>query len=241
MVLLNTDEEKSEFLKNLICETYLSDIMGRYNIKNPLLFENVFDVLASNIGSLTNANKISKTFESRFREKISYLTVKKYLKYFEDSFIVKSINRFDVKKREPIGGLRKIYFTDIGIRNAKRGWQKLEEGRILENVVFNELIFRGYDVDIGVVFNVEKDEDGKSIRKNYEIDFVCNKSFNKIYVQVALSVDDDKKLEQELRSLKEVNDSFKKVLITKSASVSYVNEDGIHIMNLFDFLLGEDL
>ncbi len=235
-----TSDQKSDFLKSLFEETYISDIVGRNNIRNKVEIEEIINILSSGMGSLTNPNKLSSTFKSVKNKSISPTTIKKYLDYLEDSFLVESAIRYDVKGKKYIDTPAKYYFSDIGLRNARLNFRQIEAPHALENIIYNELRLRGYNVDIGLVIVNEVDASGKKIRKHLEIDFVCNKESKRYYIQSAYTVPDDSKLLQEQRPLLMTGDGFKKIIITKDAIAPLYNENGILTMNVFDFLLNPD-
>lgn len=234
---LPSPEEKTDFLKSLFRETYLLDIIGRNRIRNRSELEDILSILASSIGSLTNPNRISATFESVNRKIISPVTIKRYIECLEDAFLVRSALRYDVKGRRYIGTPSKYYFTDLGIRNAIIGFRQTEQTHAMENAVFNELCARGFNVDVGVVVSNGKDKEGKSIRKSNEIDFVCTKGFEKYYIQAAYALADEEKMKQEKRSLLLSGDGFRKIIITRDSVSGLYSEDGILFIDLFDFLL----
>lgn len=230
-------DQKSDFLKSLFAETYISDIVGRHNIRNRAELEDILNVLSSSLGSLTNPSKLSATFKSLKHKTISPTTIKRYLDYLEDAFLVESAMRYDVKGKKYIETPTKYYFADLGLRNARLNFRQLEETHALENVIYNELRARGYNVDIGVVVANERDKQGKNVRKQLEIDFVCNKGSKRYYVQSAFSLIDATKMAQEQRSLLLTGDGFKKIIITRDAVAPLYNENGILVMNIFDFML----
>ena len=232
-------DAKFEFLQNLFSETYISDLVGRHNIKFRSEFEELLNILSSSIGSLTNPNKLSLTFKSKKGESISKNTIKKYLDYCEDSFLIKSAYRYDIKGKNYIDTPLKYYFTDLGLRNVRLNFRQIEETHAMENIIFNELNARGLSVDVGVVISNEVDRNGKKIRKYREIDFICNKGSKRYYIQSALSIDDPSKKAQEEKSLLLTKDGFKKIIITRDALAPLYNEEGILIMNIYDFLLNE--
>ena len=235
-----TPDQKVYFLKNLFDETYISDIVGRNNVRNKSELEELLNILSSAIGSLTNPSKLSDTFKSVKNKTISQNTIKKYIGYFEDSFLLSSACRYDIKGKRYIDTPLKYYFTDLGLRNARLNFRQVEETHAMENIIFNELIVRGFNIDVGVVITNEVDKTGKKIRKQREIDFVCNKGSKRYYIQSALALPDDAKKEQEQKSLLLTQDGFKKIIITKDAIAPLYNEDGILVMGLFDFLLDEN-
>ncbi|HQC54552.1 MAG TPA: ATP-binding protein [Clostridia bacterium] len=236
---INSPEQKVDFLKSLFNETYITDIVGRHNVRNRIELEELLNILASSIGSLTNPNKLSATFSSMKNIKITQNTIKKYMEYFEDSFLIDSAYRYDVKGKKYINTPLKYYFTDLGLRNARLNFRQIEESHAMENIIFNELKVRGYNVDVGVVNSNEVDKNGKNIRKQREIDFVCNKGSTRYYIQSALYMPTEEKKEQEKKSLLLTQDAFKKIIITKDAIAPLYNEDGILVMSVFDFLLND--
>lgn len=236
----STPDQKVDFLKKLFDETYISDIIGRNNVRNRSELEELLNILSSAIGSLTNPSKLSDTFKSIKNKTISQNTIKKYIGYFEDSFLISSAYRYDIKGKRYIDTPLKYYFTDLGLRNARLNFRQVEETHAMENIIFNELLVRGFNVDVGVVITNEVDKTGKKIRKQCEIDFVCNKGSKRYYIQSTLAFTDDRKKEQEQRSLLRTQDGFKKIIITRDAIAPLYNEDGVLIMGLFDFLLNEN-
>lgn len=230
-------EQKAEFLKRLFSKTYLSDIIGRNRIKNKIELEEILNILSSAIGSLTNPTKLSAAFKSIKNKTLSPNTVKKYIECLEDSFLIDSASRYDIKGKRYIGAPLKYYFGDLGLRNARLNFRQIEENHAMENIIFNELKARGYNVDIGIIVSNETDRSGKKIRKQLEIDFVCNKGSKRFYIQSALTLPDQAKREQEQRSLLKTDDAFKKIIVTKDALAPLYNEKGILTMNIFDFLL----
>lgn len=235
-----TADQKSDFLKSLFEETYISDITGRNNIRNKAELEELLNILSSAIGSLTNPSKLSATFKSVKNKTISKDTIIKYIDYLKDSFIIDSAIRYDIKGKKYINTPSKYYFTDLGLRNARLNFRQVEETHAMENIIFNELKVRGYNVDIGVVVMNEVDKNGKKIRKQLEVDFVCNKGSKRFYIQSAYALPDKEKMEQEQRSLVNTGDGFKKIIITKDAVAPLYNDEGILVMSVFDFLLNPD-
>lgn len=232
-------EDKIAFLKSLFEETYISDIVGRHKIRNRAELEELLNILSSSIGSLTNPNKLSATFKSVKQQTISNATITRYIEYLCDAFLIDSAVRYDVKGKKYIDTPVKYYFTDMGLRNARLNFRQLEETHTMENIIFNELKIRGFNVDIGVV-TVNSSKDGSSVRKQYEIDFVCNKGSKRYYIQSAYAIPDQAKMEQEQRSLMMTGDAFKKIIITKDAPTPYYNDSGVLIMSIFDFMLNPD-
>lgn len=234
----NNDEEKANYLKNLFTEVYFKDIVERYNIEFPDVLSELTDDLCSFIGSLTNANKIANTLKSLKKIKVSSLTIANYLEYLSESFLFNNAKRYDVKGKKYFEYPSKYYCADIGLRNARLNFRQLEETHIIENIIYNELLSRGYLVDVGVVEIVEIKEGHRS-KKQCEIDFVVNKGSKKYYIQSAVDVSDSEKLNTEIRPLKKTNDFFKKILITKTFMKPWYDEDGILHLGLYDFLLDE--
>lgn len=235
-----TADQKSDFLKSLFEETYISDITGRNNIRNKAELEELLNILSSAIGSLTNPSKLSATFKSVKNKSISKDTIIKYIDYLKDSFLIDSAIRYDIKGKKYINTPSKYYFTDLGLRNARLNFRRVEETHAMENIIFNELKVRGYNVDVGVVVMNEVDKNGKKIRKQLEVDFVCNKGSKRFYIQSAYALPDKEKMEQEQRSLVNTGDGFKKIIITKDAVAPLYNDEGILVMSVFDFLLNPD-
>lgn len=235
-----TADQKSDFLKSLFEETYISDITGRNNIRNKSELEELLNILSSAIGSLTNPSKLSATFKSVKNKSISKDTIIKYIDYLRDSFLIDSAIRYDIKGKKYINTPSKYYFTDLGLRNARLNFRQVEETHVMENIIFNELKVRGYNVDVGVVVMNEVDKNGKKIRKQLEVDFICNKGSKRFYIQSAYALPDKEKMEQEQRSLVNTGDGFKKIIITKDAVAPLYNEEGILVMSVYDFLLNPD-
>ena len=234
-------EEKITFLKALFEETYISDIVDRHKIRNRAELEELLNILSSAIGSLTNPTKLSATFKSMKQKSISAGTIKNYIDYLCDSFLIDSAMRYDIKGKKYIDTPIKYYFTDMGLRNARLNFRQLEETHAMENVIFNELKLRGFNVDVGVIEINSTNEKGNRVRKQLEIDFVCNKGSKRYYIQSAYAMPDQAKMEQEQRSLMLTGDAFKKIIITKDSPGPYYNEDGVLVMNIFDFLLDENM
>ena len=237
---ISTPEQKIAFLKSLFEETYLSDIVGRHSIRNKAELEDLLNILSSSIGSLTNPEKLSATFRSVTNKKLSSTTIRKYIDYLCDSFLIDSAFRYDVKGKKYIDTPLKYYFTDMGLRNARLNFRQLEETHSMENIIYNELKIRGFNVDVGVIVQFDTNEKGSSIRKQLEIDFVCNKGFKRYYIQSTYSIPDHAKMEQEQRSLMLTGDFFKRLIITKDTPLPYYNDKGVLILNVYDFLLNEN-
>ena len=235
-----THEEKARYLQTLFDTIYLSDIMDRNSLvheKN--LLDDILNIISSSIGSLTNANKITNTFKSERQVNISNFTVSKYLDFLIDAFLIYKASRYDVKGRKYIGSPYKYYFSDVGLRNARLNFRQQEENHIMENIIYNELCGRDFNVDVGVVEYCYKDEEKKSKRAHLEIDFVANKGSKKYYVQSALTVADEEKREQEVRSLNRVGDSFKKIVVVKDNIIPWHDDNGILYIGIEQFLLDE--
>lgn len=230
------DEQKAKYLKDLFDETYIKDIVERNKVRNVSELEELIDIMASSIGSLANPSRIANTFESEKKVKINQETVKFYLSYLENAFLLSETKRYDVKGRRYINTPLKYYFEDLGLRNARLNFRQLEEPHLMENIVFNELRTRGYNIDVGVVETNQKEND-KYIRKQLEIDFIASKADKRYYIQVAQGMSDKEKEEQEKASLLNVRKGFKKIIIRKDNPITYTDEDGILNLYLFDFLL----
>lgn len=235
-----TAEQKIAFLKSLLEETYISDIVGRHSIRNRSELEELLNILSSAIGSLTNPEKLSATFRSVKKKNISSNTIRRYIEYFCDSFLIDSALRYDVKGKKYIDTPVKYYFTDMGLRNARLNFRQLEETHAMENIIFNELKLRGFNVDVGVITQNDTNGNGSSVRRQLEIDFVCNLASKRYYIQSAYALPDAAKLEQEKRSLTLTGDFFKRIILTKDAPAPHYTEDGILIMGIYDFLLNEN-
>lgn len=232
------DSAKMDYLKNLFQKTYLSDIEERYKIKNGDDLAELIDVVASSIGGLVNPSKLENTFRSVKHSKISQPTIKSYLEILQDVFLVKKAIRYDIKGRRYIDTPAKFYFEDLGLRNARLNFRQQESTHLVENLIYNELRIRGLSVDVGVVVHSVK-EGGKLVRKQLEVDFVCNQGSRRCYIQSAWHIPSEEKLLQELNSLKRIDDSFLKFLITNDPVKKHQDENGVVVMNLFDFLLDE--
>lgn len=235
------EADKVRYLNSIFNETYLKDIIDRNKIVNINELGELLDFLSSSIGSLTNPTKLSNTFNSVKHVHIHPDTIKKYIDYFADSFLIYTPKRYDIIGKGYIDSPLKYYFSDIGLRNVRLNFRELEQPRLMENIVYNELVCRGYNVDVGSVKLYEKNDTGKSVLKNTEIDFVCNQFDKRYYVQVAYTLDSEEKLAQEQKSLLHTNDGFKKIIIVKEAIKPHYNQSGIYIIGLYDFLLNEDI
>lgn len=240
VVLQKTEEEKVRLLNSLLTETYMIDVINRNKIKNDAELNDLFKILASGIGGLTNPQRLANTFQSVKNVSISSTTIKKYIEYLADAFLLEPCNRYDVKGRKYIGTPLKYYFSDLGIRNALLGFRQQEKTHLMENAIYNELRYRGYSVDIGNVEINGVDEKGTKVRRMLEVDFVCNQGYKRCYIQSALSLPDKEKTKQELASLLRIDDSFMKYMITGDLIKKYQNDDGIVFMDVFDFLLNKE-
>ena len=239
-VALLTDRKKKEsYLKGLFEKVYLTDIKERYMIKNDDDLSELIDVLASSIGGLTNPTKLENTFATVKKSKITHQTIKSYLDILQDVFLVEKSVRYDIKGRKYIDTPSKFYFSDMGLRNARIGFRQYEVTHLMENLIYNELRARGIEVDVGVVTQNVKDENGVKVRKQLEVDFVCNQGSQRYYIQSALRLTTDEKREQELRSLKLIDDNFQKFVITEDPISRYQDNNGVVFMNIFEFLLNE--
>ncbi len=236
VALMQDENEKKTYLQDLLLHTYLRDIKERNGILLDSDWEELIDVIASNIGSLTNPLKIQNTFKSVKQSSITQDTIKKYLDYMQDAFLIEKAVRYDIKGRKYIDTPAKYYFEDLGLRNARLNFRQIEQTHLMENLIYNELRLRGYSVDVGQVTMYIRNEEGKTERKQLEVDFVCNKGYDRVYIQSALNLDGDSKEEQELASLKHINDNFQKVVIVGGMQPTYRNNDGILVLNIFDFL-----
>lgn len=238
-VTMNSDEQRVEYLTRLFEETYIKDIIERNHIEKKQELNDLINVLASGIGSLTNPSKIVATFNSVIQSDISLNTVRSYIEYLEDAFIISEANRYDVKGRKYIGTPLKYYFEDVGLRNARLGFRQVEETHLMENIIYNELRVRGFSVDLGVVMKRKRTKAGVQEKKQLEIDFIANQGSRRYYIQSAFSIPDEEKREQEKASLINVGDSFKKIIIVKDVVKPWHDDDGILTISLYDFLLDE--
>ncbi len=239
-VTMRTEEQKVAYLTGLFEETYLKDIIERHNITKTQELEDLVNILASAIGSLTNVPKIEDTFKSVIKSDISSNTLRQYIEYLEDAFIIHKADRYDVKGRRYIGSPVKYYFEDVGIRNARLGFRQVEETHLMENIICNELRSRGYSVDVGIVEERGMSPDGKTKRKKLEVDFVANLGSRRYYIQSAFAMPTEEKRMQERASLMKIHDSFKKIIIVKDVVNVTRDEYGITTMSIFDFLLKEN-
>lgn len=239
-VSMKTEEQKVQYLTNLFKETYLKDIIERYHIDKVQEMDDLLNILASSIGSLTNPPRIEATFKSLIHSNISMNTIRQYIEYLEDAFIINKAYRYNVKGRKYIGTPLKYYFEDVGLRNARLGFRQVEQTHLMENIIYNELKSRGYSVDVGVVEKREVDSNGKEKKKQLEIDFIANLGSKRYYIQSAYSMPTEEKRIQEKASLISVKDSFKKIILVKDVVKVSRDEDGIMMMNIYDFLLNKD-
>ena len=239
VALMKSDEKKITYLKEVCNKIYLSDLKQRHRIKNPNEFDELFDILASGIGTLTNAQKLSDTFKTVNHVMVSPNTVKNYIDYFIDAFMISRARRYDVKGKKYISTPAKYYFCDIGLRNARIDFRQIEPTHIMENIIFNELIARGYQVDVGVVEINAHNKSGNGIKKQLEVDFVANKGYDRYYIQSAYSYYDEEKKKQEKASLIHIPDSFERIIITGNTGLPYRDDDGYMIENIIHFLLNE--
>lgn len=239
VVLREGAQNKAEMLKRLFDEIYIRDIELRNNIRGVADLDDLLNILSSSIGSLTNPEKLSKTFKSVKNSSITPATIKKYIDYLTDSFLIDCATRYDIKGKAYISTPKKYYFTDLGLRNARINFRQFEQTHSMENVIYNELSMRGYSVDVGVMTAVEK-AGTSSRRTQLEVDFVCNMGDKRYYIQSAYSLPDREKIIQELRPLKKIDDSFKKIVVTGDLIHTAYNDDGVLFMNIYDFLLKSD-
>lgn len=240
IALMSTEEQKTNYLISQMKNVYIRDIVSRYSVKDEALLGEVIDVVASGISSLTNPRKISNTMNSVHGKTTCPSTVDKYIGYAEDAFLLRRVNRYDVKGRKYIGTPYKIYFEDIGLRNARLLFRQVEETHLMENIIYNELRFRGYQVDVGTVESREKDENGKEVRVRREIDFIATLGSKKYYIQSAYALSNNEKYEQEIMPFKNTKDSFKKIIIVERSMKPRYDENGYLIMGVKEFLLDEN-
>lgn len=233
-------EEKANLLNAMFERVYTRDIILRYNLKTTEVLDELLNILASSIGGLTNATKLSNTFTSMMHTSVSRNTVVKYIEYMCDSFLTEKVTRYDIKGKRYIEALYKYYFTDCGLRNARLNFRQVEYTHLLENVIYNELVARGFSVDVGVVPKRERDENGVQEHQYYEVDFVCNQGSHRYYIQSAYKMIDEAKVKQEEASLRRIDDSFKKIIILGEYTPVLHTESGITIISIYDFLLKEN-
>jgi predicted AAA+ superfamily ATPase len=240
VVLAETPERKAAILKELVDELYISDILNRNRIKNDAELSDLFRIIASNIGALTNPMKLSNTFKSEKHVDIKSETINRYIEYFKDSFLIEEATRFDIKGKKYINTPHKYYFNDVGLRNSVLNFRQVEPTHLMENIIYNELRARGFSVDVGDVVVNSKLSEGKSQRKHLEVDFVCNSGFRRYYIQSALELPTEEKRQQELNSLLSIKDGFRKIIIVGGIAPTYQDENGVLMLNVFDFLLKEN-
>lgn len=233
------DEAKTKYLERLNKEIYLRDLGERYDLRDENGMESLMKVIASTVGSLSNAQKISDTFKSSGDKSISMPTISRYLKYLQESFLIQKAERYDIKGRKYISTPAKYYYTDLGLRNALLNFRQFEETHLMENAIYNELVYRGYSVDVGVV-EIRRSDNGKMLKKQLEVDFVVNQASKRFYIQSAFALPNQEKIEQEQASLIKIQDSFKKIIIVGGNSPVWRNESGITFMGIYDFLLNEN-
>ena len=237
VVLRNSPDDKVATLKTLFSEIYIRDIVTRHSVKNSGVLEDLLNIVSSSVGSLTNPEKLKNTFHSVKNSKVTSATIKKYLDYFEDSFLLESAHRYDIKGKAYIETPKKYYFSDPGLRNARLNFRQSEPNHIMENIIYNELRMRGYSVDVGIVPVAGKNKNGSVSRMQLEVDFVCNLGSRRYYIQSAYSIPDDEKRAQETRPFAAIDDSFKKIIITRDVVPAEYDDNGILTLNIFDFLL----
>lgn len=240
LLMCKSDEQKINYLNSLFNETSIKDIIERNDIKNIDVLEDILNIISSSVGSLTNPNKLSNAFKLMKKQNIALNTIKQYLDYCIDSFLIRKAYRYDVKGKNYIETPLKYYFSDIGLRNARLGFRQQEENYIMENIIYNELIIRGFNVDVGVVTTNEKNENNNYVRKQLEVDFICNLGYERYYIQSALNIDSIEKREQEEKSLININDSFKKIIIVRNNIKKWKDDKGVLFLGLKDFLTNPD-
>ena len=239
VVAMDGVEQKSEYLKGLFTHTYLRDIKERYDIQKDDDIEELIDLIASNIGGLTNPTKLENSFQSVKHSKLSKETIKSYLDLLQDAFLIEKSVRYDIKGKKYINTPSKYYFSDLGLRNARLNFRQMEFTHLLENMIYNELRLRGFSVDVGQLPVTQATTDGKRKRTMLEVDFVCNQGYKRLYIQSAYAMPTKEKMEQELKSLTKINDSFMKYVIVGTPTPTYQNDNGVVIMNIYDFLMND--
>lgn len=240
-VLLADDKSRRDYLAHLADSVFIADVIERHKVRNRIELEELFTILASSIGSPCNPTKLSNTFKSKKNITISNKTLSNYISYLCDAFLIEKALRYNIKGKKYINTLAKYYFTDMGLRNALLGFRQLEQTHIMENIIFNELLFRGYSVDVGLVEQATTDKNGKFIRKQYEVDFVVNDSDQRYYIQSAFAIPDEDKRRQETASFRNINDSFKRIVVVKDDIMPYRDDFGDLFVGLFDFLLDPEI
>lgn len=236
VVLENDVNKKVSYLEQQMEHTYLRDIKERYEVRQDSDLSELVDIMASCVGGLTNPPKIADTFKSVKHSSISVDTIRLYLEYMEDAFVLERVTRYDIKGRKYIDSPFKYYFEDLGLRNARLGFRQVEPTHMMENMLYNELRAIGMKVDVGQVFTEVKIEDGSRQRKTLEIDFVCNRGYERVYIQSAYAMETEEKRNQELASLRKLRDGFRRIVIVNGLQPTYINEEGVYIINLMDFL-----
>lgn len=239
MLALKTEQQKAKYLTDLFKETYLKDIVDRNHLRGEETLDNLVDILASSIGSLTSPNKLSKTSSSVLGKSISDKTIRTYIDHLKNAFLINEVQRYDIKGKQYLSSLQKIYYTDLGLRNARLNFRQNEQPHLMENLIYNELLYRGYNVDVGIV-EINEKVNGKYTQKQIEIDFVCNQGSKRYYIQSAYALPTENKTNQELKPLLNVNDFFKKIIIVREDIKPYSNEQGITIMGIRYFLLNNN-
>lgn len=237
---LDTGQKKADYLTNLYQSVYLVDILERHKIKNRAEFDELVKIMASSVGSPCNPTKLSNTFKSVKKVEIHHNTISKYLSFLSDAFVLERSVRYDIKGKKYINTLGKYYFSDLGIRNALLGFRQQEENHIMENIIYNELRIRGFHVDVGTVEERTTDKNNKTIRRQYEVDFVANQGSKRYYIQSAFTLPDEAKVRQETASLTRIDDSFKKIIVVKDDIMPKRDENGIVTIGIMDFLLHPD-
>lgn len=233
------DELKEKYLSDLFTKVYIADIIERHHLRGDVVMDTLVNILASSVGSLTNPSKLARTFCSN-GIKVSDKTIGTYIEFLQDSFLVSKAERYDIKGKKYIASPFKYYFTDVGLRNARLNFRQQEENHLMENIIYNELLVRDFNVDVGIVEYYTKNEQGKQQRKSLEVDFVCNKGSQRYYIQTAFAIPDREKMEQEQNSLVRINDSFKKIIVVNDNIKPWYNDEGILVMGLQQFLLQPD-
>lgn len=231
-----TDSEKINYLNDLLTKTYIQDVVERNNLKGDVVIDTLVDILSSSIGSLTNPTKLANTFASN-NIKTTDKTLSTYIDYLIDAFMINKAQRYDIKGKKYINSPFKFYFTDIGIRNCRLNFRQQEQTHIMENIIYNELLIRGYNIDVGIIEHMIRNKNGKQQLIQLEVDFICNKGSNRYYIQSAFSIPNETKMIQETSSLDKINDSFKKIIVTQDFGKPWRNEKGYLIINILDFLL----
>ena len=239
MLALKTEQQKSKYLTDLFKETYLKDIVDRNHLRGEEILDKLVDILASSVGSLTSPNKLSKTASSVLGKSISDKTIRTYIDHLKNAFLINEAQRFDIKGKQYLSSLQKIYYADLGLRNARLNFRQNEQPHLMENLIYNELLYRGYNVDVGIV-EINEKVNGKYTQKQIEVDFVCNQGSKRYYIQSAYALPSESKTNQELRPLLNVNDFFKKIVIVREDIKPYSNEQGITIMGIRYFLLNNN-